>query len=61
MKFIFMSNKVKTRQEIADEYGVSTKTLSRWLKKKNLDISSGFVTPKEQNQIYEVFGEPPKK
>ncbi len=56
-----MINKVRSRQEIADEYGISTKTLSRWLKKKNLDISSGFVTPKEQNQIYEVFGEPPKK
>lgn len=61
MKFFFMSNKVKTRQEIADEYAVSTKTLSRWLKKKNLDISSGLVTPKEQKQIYEELGEPPKK
>ncbi len=50
--------KAKTRQEIANEYGVDRKTLYRWLKKKNIQISSGLVTPKEQDIIYNQLGKP---
>ena len=46
----------KTRKEIAEEYGISERTLRRWIKKIDLNISSGLLSPKEQNLIYEAFG-----
>jgi hypothetical protein len=51
-----MNNQVKSRQQIAEEFGVSTKTLSRWLKKENIDLPPGFITPKWQKLIYSRFG-----
>ena len=51
----------KTRYQIADEYGICTKTLYRWIKEKKLNISKGLLTPKEQKIIYETFGAPPDK
>ncbi len=56
-----MSNQVKSRQQIAEEFGVSTKTLSRWLKKENIDLPPGSVTPKWQKLIYFCFGKPAKR
>jgi len=53
-----MKKHFKSRQEIANEYGVSTKTLSRWLKKYNLEIGTGLLTPQEQALIYTAFGLP---
>lgn len=50
--------KVKTRQEIADEYGISRRTLLRWLKKQNIHLPNGLVTPKVQELIYQHFGYP---
>ena len=50
--------KAKTRQEIANEYGVDRKTLYRWLKRENIEISKGLVTPKEQKLIYDRLGKP---
>jgi len=38
-------------------YGVNRKTFSRWLKKHNIDIPRGLVTPKDQKRIFKVFGE----
>ncbi len=49
---------MKTRQEIADEYGISRRTLQRWLKKMNITLSKGLLTPSEQRQIYRKFGLP---
>ncbi len=54
-------HKAKTRQEIANEYGVDRKTLYRWLKRENIEISKGLVTPKEQDVIYEKLGKPTLK
>lgn len=48
----------KTRQEIAVEYGINVKTLYRWLKKANIQLSGGRVTPAEQELIYQKFGKP---
>jgi transposase-like protein len=48
----------KTRQEIANEYGISIKTLNRWIKKAKLDIPSGLIDPLHLNIIYETFGVP---
>lgn len=50
--------RAKTRQEIALEYGISRRTLHRWLKQENITLSSRLVTPKEQEMIYERFGRP---
>jgi len=53
--------KAKTRQEIADEYKISRWTLDRWLKKAGIDLSSGLISPKEQQLVYERFGYPNKE
>ena len=50
--------KAKTRQEIAEEYGISRRTLQRWLKKEQIRVHSGLITPKEQEKIYRCFGYP---
>lgn len=49
---------VKTRQQLADEYGVSRKTLYTWLKKANIKLKRSLITPKEQSEIYDEFGLP---
>jgi len=51
----------KTRQQIADEYGISRKTLSRWLKKAGIELDGYLIAPKEQAFIYQTFGDPRKK
>lgn len=50
--------KVKTRQEIAEEYGISRRTFQRWLKKQNIELPAGLLTPREQEIIYQNFGYP---
>ena len=49
----------KTRQQIADEFGIHRKTLGRMLKRANMFLPSGNISPKEQQRIYEHFGTPP--
>jgi transposase-like protein len=44
---------LKTRQQVADEIGVSRKTLYRWLKKWNVKLSSGLLCPVTQKIIKE--------
>ena len=51
---------VKTRQQIAQEYGISTRTLRRWLKKAEIKLPNRLLGPKEQILIYEEFGYPSK-
>lgn len=46
----------KTRKEIARELGIHPKTLTRWIKNNNVDISTGLLTPIEQQKIYAAFG-----
>lgn len=53
-----MSFPTKTRQQMAFEYKISTRTLSRWLKKLDIDLPSGNITPKYQKIIYEKLGNP---
>lgn len=54
-------DKAKTRQQLADEYGVNRKTLYRWLKRKKINFDGGLLTPTEQTMIYDTFGSPEKK
>ena len=49
-------SKVKTRKEIASDLGIHPKTLSRWLKKYNIKVSKGLLTPEEQKVIYNKIG-----
>jgi hypothetical protein len=50
--------KAKSHQRIADEYGISVRTLNRWIKRKELDIPRGLIDPFHQEQIYKAFGTP---
>jgi hypothetical protein len=53
-----MNKVAKTRNEIALEYGVCTKTLKKWLNDSAIDIPNGLITPKQHGVIYEKFGIP---
>lgn len=48
----------KTKQQIADEYGICTKTFNKWLKDEKILIPRGLINPKKQELIYETFGLP---
>jgi hypothetical protein len=48
----------KTKQQIAIEYGICTKTLNKWLKQESIKIHRGLINPKDQELIYEKFGFP---
>jgi len=49
---------VKTKQQMADEYGVCRKTFNRLLLRRNIRLDRGLILPREQMQIYNVLGEP---
>ncbi len=54
-----MTLQAKTRNEVAAEYGISTKTLRRWLQKHNILIPArDLISPKELVKIYVAFGDP---
>jgi len=48
----------KSKTQIAMEYGISIKTLSRWLKQVGLHIPRGAITPLNQRLIYRKLGKP---
>jgi hypothetical protein len=48
----------KTRQKVAEEYGISVKTLTRRLKKANILVEPGIIFPKTLEIIYSSFGIP---
>jgi len=56
-----MDYTVKTRQEIAQEYGISRKTFYNWLKREGISLQNRLVSPKEQKVIYETLGNPIKQ
>ena len=49
---------VKTRIEVASLYGISARTLSRWIKKRDLKVSRELLNPKDLELIFETFGSP---
>jgi hypothetical protein len=57
------SQNIKTRQQIAEDYGISTKTLCRKLHRANIDLEPGLVYPISLELIYSALGVPkcPKK
>lgn len=50
--------KNKTRKQIAQEYGVSRRTFYRMLKRADLTLPPGMITPEFQKKIYNHFGKP---
>lgn len=51
-----------TRKEIAAAYGVSTKSIKRWMDEADLEFGSArTLTPKQVDKVYEAFGPPPIK
>jgi hypothetical protein len=53
-----MALTIKTRQQVADEFNIVTKTLISWLKKHNVILPQCSLTPKLQKIIYETLGYP---
>ena len=49
-------NKAKTRQQVANELGISVSTLNRWIKKHKLQLPAGLLCEKYQKIIYDTFG-----
>lgn len=58
MKRSFPLRRSKSRQEIAQEFGISRRTLYRWIQKTDIQLPSGLIPPKVQDMIYEEFGNP---
>lgn len=50
--------KLKTRQEIAQEYGIVRETLYRKLKSAGIVLKRGLVSVDDQERIYKVLGKP---
>lgn len=45
------THKLKTRKEIAQELGISTRTLKRWTEKYEIEVPPGLISPKLQKLI----------
>ncbi len=54
----FINKKVKTRAEIASEYGITVKTLKHSLKNKGIILPTGCLFPYDCQRIYEALGPP---
>jgi DNA invertase Pin-like site-specific DNA recombinase len=54
-----LSLKSRSRQELAEAYGVSTRTFRRWLKRHHITLPNGLVKPQDIRKIYASLG-PPK-
>ena len=50
---------VKTRQDVAAEYGISPRTLRRRLQAQGLKLPSGRLVPADLARIYRTLGPPP--
>lgn len=46
----------KTRQQVAEELGISARTLTRLIRREQLPVKSGLLTPREQDLILDRLG-----
>lgn len=64
LKFLFFIimesfiSTVKTKQQMACEYGVSRKTFHKLLQKRHIILNRGLIYPKDQEAIYNELGFP---
>lgn len=49
---------VKSRKQLASDYGVSIRTLYRWIKKEGVSLPPGLIKPATLKLIYKKFGNP---
>ena len=49
---------VKSKQQMADEYGVCRKTFNKLLIKEHIKLKRGVILPREQQNIYKKLGTP---
>lgn len=49
-------NHPKTKQQIAQELGISLRTLQRWIKKSDINVPRGLVSPEKQQELLNNFG-----
>jgi len=49
---------VKTREQVAEEYGITAKTLKKWIKNSGMELPSGLINPAWQERIYQHFRHP---
>jgi hypothetical protein len=56
-----MNSSFKTKQNIADEYGICVRTLNRILEENNISVRRGHIPPKDQDRIFEILGKLPVK
>jgi DNA invertase Pin-like site-specific DNA recombinase len=50
----------KTRQQIAEEYGIHRNTLQRRLRKEGIKLPNGVILPTDVKKIYDALGWPEK-
>lgn len=48
----------KTRQQIAEEYGIHRNTLYKKLKEKGIKLPTGLLMPPDIKKIYDTLGYP---
>jgi hypothetical protein len=48
----------KTKQQMANEYGICIKTFNKLLRKKQIKLDRGLILPKDQNTVYKKLGIP---
>lgn len=48
----------KTRQQIAEEYGICIKTFCKKLKENGIVLNKGLISPNDQVEIYKKIGFP---
>jgi hypothetical protein len=54
----FEKKYAKSKKQIAEEYGICTKTLTKWLKEERISFKRGLISPKWQEIIYKKLGYP---
>ena len=52
--------KFKSRQELAKEYGVDRKTFAKRLKRQQIELPGGLLSPDWVEKVYEILGDPKK-
>lgn len=52
------NSSAKSKQQIAAEYGICTKTLTKWLKDENIILKRGLIRPNQLLLIYNTIGFP---
>jgi len=50
----------KSKQQIAEEFGICVKTLNKWLKEEKITLKRGLIKPKYQDIIYKKLSFPKK-